>query len=199
MEATAPLVLLGIGLRKAPSLPAVRVGRVTGLLAGKGGAARLPPSALRLPDPLGFHGMADLRAWIVAREARLATALRVLAGCREVSLELEEDAQRQDGWPGAPEDALAGDAPAGPACAVRRRFMGQRVEAILASEARAAVLPRPGAERTRWSVAVPAEAVRRLRMALELEAVRLRGTGLSLRLDPPGESTALARAVMQDA
>lgn len=199
MHPATPLVLLGIGLRKAPRLPAVRVGRVTGLLAGRCGAECLPPSALRLPEPLGFGGVTELRAWLVAREARLAAALRIIAGCREVALEMKEDALRHADWLRAEDPGLAGDAPAGPAREVRRRFLGQRVEAILASEARAAVLPEPGAARPCWSVAVPVDAVRRLRAALELEALRLRGTGLSLHLNPPGESTVLARAILQDA
>jgi len=199
MDPAAPPVLLGIGLRKAPGLPAVRVGRVTGLLAGQGGAGRLPPSALRLPEPLPFGGPADLRAWLVAREARLAAALRAIAGCREVALAMEEDAPRHADWLRAGDRGLACGGPAGLARAARRHFIGQRVEAILASEARAAVLPEPGASRPCWSVAVPAGAVRKLRAALEMEAQRLRGTGLALHLNPPGESTVLARAIFQDA
>jgi len=199
MDYASSVVLLGVSLRKAPTLPAVRVGRVTGLLAGKRGAGRLPPAALRLPEPLGFNGMPEVRAWLVAREPRLAAALRAIAGCREVGLELHEDALRHADWLRARDHGLAGGTPAEPARAARRHFIGQRVETILASEARAAVLPQPGVLPAAWAVAVPSASVDRLRAALELEAERLAGTGLSLQLNPQGESTGLARAILQDA
>ena len=199
MDSAMPFLLLGVGLQKAPQLPAVRVGRVSGLLAGWRGAASLPPAALRLPEPLGFANLQEVRAWLVAREPRLATALRALAACREVGLELHEDAPRHAAWLRQGDLGLSHGAPAEPARAARRLFIGQRVETILTSEARAALRPAPGAEPAAWSVAVPKAAVGRLRTALELEARRLAGTGLSLRLRPPGEGSALAKAILQDA
>lgn len=198
MDHAPTILLLGIALRKAPSLPAVRVGRVTGLLAGARGTGRLPHAALRLPQPLGFGAIPEVRSWLAAREPRLAAALRSIAGCREVGLELREDPPRHAAWLRARDKGLAGGASAAPARAARRLFIGQRVENILASEARAAVRPRPGAEPAAWTVAVYEGAVHRLRAALEFEALRLAGTGLSLHLDPQGESDGLARAILQD-
>ncbi|TPG61049.1 hypothetical protein EAH89_00315 [Roseomonas nepalensis] len=199
MELSTPVLLVGIGLRKAPNRPAVRVGRIAGLVAGPEGAGPLPPSALRLPEPLAFAGLPELRAWLVAREARLAAALHAIGGCRELGIELHEDAAGHAAWLRDGDEGLAGGAGAGPARAARRHLIGQRVEAILASAARAAVLPTPGAAPSSWTAAVPAAAVHRLRAALDLEARRLVGTGLSLRLGPPGGSGGLARAILQDA
>ncbi|MBI0537645.1 hypothetical protein D9599_18970 [Roseomonas sp. KE2513] len=199
MDTAMPLLLLGVGLQKAPQLPAVRVGRISGLLAGWRGAASLPPSALRLPEPLGFANLQEVRAWLVAREPRLATALHALSGCREVGLELHEDAPRHAAWLRQRDKGLAPGAQADPARVARRLFIGQRVETILSSEARAAVRPAPGADPATWSVAVPRAAVERLRAALELEAHRLAGTGLSLRVSPPGKPNGLAKAILQDA
>lgn len=199
MEPSTPVLLVGIGLRKAPNRPAVRVGRIAGLVAGPDGGGSLPPSALRLPEPLAFAGLPELRAWLVAREARLAAALHAIGGGREVGIELHEDAAGHAAWLREGDEGLAGGASAGPARAARRHLIGQRVETILAGAARAAVLPAPGAAPASWTAAVPAAAVQRLRAALDLEARRLAGTGLSLRFGPPGGSGGLARAILQDA
>jgi hypothetical protein len=199
MESDSPFLLLGVASRAIRGLPSISAGRITGLIAGRS-RRRLPAAALRLPQPLGFGGVAEVRSWLMAREARFAVALRVLAGCREVGLELQEDAPRHAAWLCARDRGLAGGASASPARAARRAMVARRLEAILASEARAAVLPDPAREAQpgRWAVAVPEAAVARLRAALEMEARKLAGTGLTLHLRPPGESTELARAVLQD-
>ena len=198
MERQPPLLLLGVATHGAPGLPAVRAGRVTGLLAGRGHPRRLPAAALRLPQPLGFGGLAEVRAWLMAREARLAAALRALGGCREVGLELREDPPRHAAWLRARDHGLQAGAPADPARAARLALVALRLETILASEARSAILPEPARAPARWSVAVPDSAVERLHAALELEARKLAGTGLSLHLRGRDESDGLARAVLQD-
>ena len=198
MERQPSLLLLGVASRGAPGLPAVRAGRVTGLLAGRGHPRRLPAAALHLPEPLGFGGVAEVRAWLMAREARLAAALRALSGCREVGLELREDPPRHAAWLRARDRGLQGGAPADPARAARLALVALRLETILSSEARSAVLPEARAAAPAWSVAVPDAAVERLRAALDMEAHRLAGTGLSLHLRPQGESAGLARAILQD-
>jgi hypothetical protein len=199
MESDSPFLLLGVASRAVPGHPSVHAGRITGLIAGRS-RGQLPAAALRLPQPLGFGGLPEVRSWLMAREARLAAALRVLAGCREVGLELWEDAPRHAAWLRARDHGLAGGASVIPARAARRAMVARRLEAILASEARAAVLPDPARETQpgSWAVAVPEAAVARLRAALEMEATKLAGTGLTLHLRPPGESTELARAVLQD-
>jgi hypothetical protein len=198
MDSDSTLLLLGIAPRGTACHRAVRVGRVTGLVAIPSRSVRLPAAALRLPEPLEFGGLADVRAWLVARESRLAAALRVLSGCREVGLELREDIPRHAAWLRARDGGLAGGASATPARAARRALIARRLEAIMASEARAAVLPAPGPGPKTWAIAVPDTAVQRLRRALESEAWKLRGTGLTLHLRPQGESAELMGAILQD-
>ncbi|MFH5926651.1 hypothetical protein [Roseomonas xinghualingensis] len=200
MDSESSLFLLGIAPGAAPGHPSVRAGRVTGLLAGMARPS-LPSSALHLPQPLEFSTVEEVRTWLLVREARFVAALRVMTGCREVGLELREDVTRHAAWLRARDRGLAGGACAVPARAARRKLVAHRLEAILVSEARAAILPDPSAgpgQPGRWAVAVPEAVVARLRAALEMEARKLVGTGLTLHLRPVGESNELARAVLQD-
>jgi len=203
MDSESSVFLLAVASGTAIGHRLVRAGCVTGLLAGRV-RHPLPAGVLRLPQPLGFTNMGEVRSWLLVREARLAAALRVLAGCREVGLELREDASRHAAWLRSRDRGLAGGGCVVPARAARRKLVTHRLEAILASEARAAVFPGPAADSgmtpqpERWAVAVPEAAVARLRAALEMEARKLAGSGLSLHLCPAGESNELARAVLQD-
>jgi hypothetical protein len=196
MERPAQFLLLGVASRGLPGRPAVTAGRVTGLLAGPGAHTSLPAAALRLPHPLGFPNRAEIRAWLLARESRLAAALNALSGCREVGLRLEEDAPCHAAWLRLGDRGLAGGAGTGPARAARRALVARRLEAILVGEARAALLPRAD-QPEEWSVTLPEEAVHRLRAALDVEAARLAGTGLSL-LVTAGEPRRLAQKILQD-
>jgi len=179
MDPPATILLAGVASRGVPGLRAVRAGRVTGLLAGR---RRLPDAALRLPAPLAFATLPEAHAWLMAREPRLAAALRLLAGCREVGLSLRQDPAHGDD----------------PARLARFAHFSLRIEAILTGAARAAVLPEAGSGERRWAIAVPEALLERLRRALESEARGIVGSGLHLHLHPPGHGTEIARAVLQD-
>lgn len=91
MEPAPSLILVGIARRAVPSLPALRVGRVAGLLAGQSGAYPLPAKALRLPEPLAFGRLHEVRAWLVAREPDLAASLLAVEKGQEPGLPLQKD------------------------------------------------------------------------------------------------------------
>ncbi|MBB5694025.1 hypothetical protein [Muricoccus pecuniae] len=80
MVSETPFLLLGVARHGTPGFGAVRARRVTGLLAGGPRHRSLPALALRLPEAVGFDEIAEVRAWLIAREAALDMALRVLAG-----------------------------------------------------------------------------------------------------------------------
>ncbi|HEY8612147.1 MAG TPA: hypothetical protein VIL69_12735 [Roseomonas sp.] len=179
MERAPPLLLLGVATRGAFGLPAVRAGRVTGLLAGYRLAPRLPSSALCLPEPLEFRALGEVRTWLIAREARLAAALRAIADGREPGLELREEAPRHATSLRARGPVLAmrehGLRPA------RRDLMARRLEAPPGSELPMALVPGGGGEVDDWSPGVPEGAVQRLHAALESEGRKLLGMKLGLQ------------------
>ena len=91
MEPATPFFLIGIVRGAAPGLPALRVGRVAGLLSDRPGAFPLPARALRLPEPLAFGSLHEVRAWLVAREPGLAASVLAIEGGQEAGLPSRED------------------------------------------------------------------------------------------------------------
>ncbi|MFC7737399.1 hypothetical protein ACFQX4_16465 [Roseomonas sp. GCM10028921] len=169
MESETSFLLLGVARYGTPGFGAVRARRVTGLLAGGLRHRSLPALALRLPEAVDFTGIAEVRAWLIAREAVLDMALRVLAADGGGSASAV--ARR------LPEADLRPEVPA---------LAGLRRPTPTGQQTNGAAVPagHPARETSR----PPAQAVERLRNALRLHEVEL------TRLGPASAGPALASA-----
>jgi hypothetical protein len=204
MRHEAFLLLLGVAIRGAHGLPALRVGHVQALLArqrpGQPVFRRLPPSALRLAEPLGFGAVAEMRAWLIVHEVRLVAALRTLAGGRSLALKLtlgEPPGTISRPAPDQIPSQAPGHAPEPEDGPARQAVAEQRLRSILLARMRLAVLadlhPHLGAERPVRHRTPPEMALQRLRAAMESQVLQLAAATLTplLRTLDKGARTAL--------
>lgn len=188
--------------------------------AHHGVVAALPGTVLPLAFGAVFSGEAPLRDWLRQRAPRLSSALAAVSGCTEWSVTLEEDAAQHGAWLRHADPALAQlagkaeQASPGTAFLLARRLdkalaasrqarlqdTAQALGRLLQAEARHLAPSRPrNAAVAGWSALLAEAAQQRLRTALELEAIMLSGTGLSLTLSGPWPPYAFAREAASDA